>query len=345
VSQISPPIRIVLAGAAIFLVAWMTVLRPKSDAVPPATTPVATPTGNVATGQPAVSGPGKLAEKAQAAANNSAANQEQNAGEDTTAAGSATATTPSTATPAAGAATAPRTDTAGLPKPIAAAIRHDKALVLLFFDAKAPVDRDVKHAVAKVDRWGGKVFVKAVPARNVGRYSRIVGGAGVDQTPAVIVVDRDLKATTLTGFSDTTTIDQAVIDALRSSGGLFSSAYLRDVNAVCSRYDRGFLTIVEPNDTTQVPRFVRSSSRTWAGFETALRGVKAPKRFAGFKKATVADVSALGAVFADWSTALGKHPSAAKIAASSSTFSKRAKPLTTRLHKRMDAKHLVSCAS
>src|SRR5262249_27281065 len=51
VSQISPPVRIVLAAAIIFLAAWFTVLRPKSDsAVVPVATPVATPT---ATGPPA----------------------------------------------------------------------------------------------------------------------------------------------------------------------------------------------------------------------------------------------------------------------------------------------------
>jgi sRNA-binding protein len=339
VSQISPPIRIVLAAAAIFLVAWMTLLRPKSDAV--TVPPAATPAGNLATGQAAVSAPGKLAEKAKAAAENSAANQEQHAGEETTGAGTATA--PAT-TKAAGSATAASDDTKGLPKPVARAIARNQALVLVFFNHKASVDRAVKHSVAKVDRWGGKVFVKAVPISKVGRYARITGGAGVDQTPSVVVVDRDLKATTLAGFTDTKSVDQLVIDALRNSGGLFSSAYLRDVNAVCSRYDRGFITIVEPNDTTEVPRYVRTSSRTWAGFESSLRGVKAPKRYAGFRKAVLADVSAQGAIFADWASALGKHPSAAKIASSGATYSKRSKPISKRLEKRMDAKHLVSCS-
>jgi hypothetical protein len=339
VSQISPPIRIVLAAAAIFLVAWMTVLRPKSDAVP--TPPAATPAGNLATGQAAVSAPGKLAEKAKAAAENAAAKQEQNAGEETT--GTGTATTPATTQPA-GSATAASDDTKGLPKPVARAIARNQALVLVFFNHRIAVDRDVKRAVAKVDRWDGKVFVKAIPVSKVGRYTRITGGAGVEQTPTVVVVDRDLKATTIVGFTDTRSVDQLIVDALRNSGGLFSSAYLRDVNTVCSRYDRGFLTIVQPSDSSQVPGYVRSSSRKWASFETSLRGVRAPKRFAGWKKSVVHDAATLSTVFADWSHALGKHPSSAKILAETTTFLKRGTPTAKHLTTRMKAKHVLSCA-
>src|SRR4029079_4568867 len=61
VSQISPPMRILLAGAVVFLAVWFTLLRPKS---PEAPAPATTPTGNVNTGQPAESGAGKIVEKA-----------------------------------------------------------------------------------------------------------------------------------------------------------------------------------------------------------------------------------------------------------------------------------------
>ena len=340
-SQISPPIRIVLAAAAIFLVAWMTVLRPKTDAVP--TPPATTPAGNLATGQAAESAPGKLAEKAKTAAAEAAASGQKSAGEETSG-GTATATTPATTTPP-GSATAASDDTKGLPQPVARAIDRNKVVVLAVINGKAAVDRDVRRAVAKVDRWDGKVFVKAVPVAKVGRYARITSGADVDRTPTVVVVDRNLKATTSVGFADTQSIDQMVIDALRNSGGLFTSAYLRHVNAVCGRYDRGFLSVVQPNDASQVPGYVRSGSRTWASFETALRGVPAPKRFAGWKKSVVRDAATLTTVFADWSRALGAHPSSAKIVAETTTFLKRATPTANSLSKQMKAKHLVSCAS
>ena len=337
-SQISPPIRIVLAAAAIFLVAWMTVLRPKTDAVP--TPPAATPAGNLATGQPAVSAPGKLAEKAKAAVETAAAKEQQHAGVDST---PGTATAPGTTKPA-GSATATSDDTKGLPQPVARAIARNQALVLAFYNGKGAVDRDVARAAAKVDRWDGRVFVKAVPVSKVGRYARITGGAGVEQTPTVVVVDRNLKADSIVGYTDTRSIDQLVVDALRNSGGLFTSAYLRDVNAVCSRYDRGFLTISQPGDASQVPAYVRSHSRQWASFETSLRGVPAPKRYAGWKRSVVRDAATLSTVFADWSRALGKHPSSAKIVAATKTFIKRGNTPANRLAKRMKAQHVLSCA-
>jgi hypothetical protein len=340
VSQISPPIRIVLAAAAIFLVAWMTVLRPKTDAAP--TPPAATPAGNLATGQAAESAPGKLVEKAKTAAANAAKKDAQSAGETSTG-GTATATTPSTTKPAAP-ATAASTDTKGLPNPVARAIARDQALVLAFYNGKSAVDRAVRHAAAKVDRWNGRVFVKAVPVAKVGRYARITGGAEVEQTPTVVVVDRNLKAASIVGFTDTRSIDQLVVDALRNSGGLFTSGYLRSVNAVCSRYDRGFLTIAQPNDASQVPGYVRSGSRTWASFEAELRSVPAPKRFAGWKRSVVRDTATLTTVFADWSRALGAHPSSAKIHTETRTFIRRATPASNRLARQMKAQHVLSCA-
>ena len=64
VSQISPPIRIVLVLAVAVLGMYMLFLRPKPVEVPPPT-PAAP---NLETDAPAVSEPGKLAEKAQEAA-------------------------------------------------------------------------------------------------------------------------------------------------------------------------------------------------------------------------------------------------------------------------------------
>src|SRR6476646_10535944 len=101
VSQISPPIRIVLAVAALFLVAWMTVLKPKSADV---SAPTPTKTGNVATGKPAVSAPGKLAEKAKSAVEDASAKH-------------ATTLEGETATPATGAATKSATGDAAAAKP------------------------------------------------------------------------------------------------------------------------------------------------------------------------------------------------------------------------------------
>ena len=61
-SQISPPIRIVLVLAVATAALYMLFLRPKSDVAPPAA-----PAPNVQTSAPAVSKPGKAAEAAQGA--------------------------------------------------------------------------------------------------------------------------------------------------------------------------------------------------------------------------------------------------------------------------------------
>lgn len=59
-SQISPPIRILLVLAIAVTGIYMLFMRPKADVVPPAT-----PAPNVQTSEPAVSKPGKIAESAQ----------------------------------------------------------------------------------------------------------------------------------------------------------------------------------------------------------------------------------------------------------------------------------------
>ena len=65
VSQISPPVRILLIGAVVFLAAWFTLLRPKSETVPPPTT--STTTTPVATATPQT-GLGKAVDAAKKAA-------------------------------------------------------------------------------------------------------------------------------------------------------------------------------------------------------------------------------------------------------------------------------------
>ena len=56
-SQISPPIRILLVASFAVLAVYMLFLRPKAEVAPPAT-----PAPNVQTGAPAVSQPGKIAQ-------------------------------------------------------------------------------------------------------------------------------------------------------------------------------------------------------------------------------------------------------------------------------------------
>jgi hypothetical protein len=342
VSQISLPIRIVVAVAVIFMAAWMTVLKPKAEE------PIAPlPAGNVANGQPAVSEPGKLAEAAKSAVDS--ANAKAAAGE-AAATGSApsatgTATEAPSATTAGAAGTPAAAAITGVPKPIAKAIAADKVLVLLFWNRDSADDRAVKAAVARADRWNGRVQVSTPPIQSISKYGRITRGVDVEQSPTVVVVDRDLKATALVGYVDTQSVDQAVVDAFRASGGIFTSAYLRKVNGVCAAAGRDLLAIPDFNALGEAPTSAKRHSARWQRFVADLRAVPAPARFRAFKRATVADAAAMGAVLSTFAGAVAGHPGAAKVAGASNSALEGMQPVGKRFDARMDERHVLSCGS
>jgi hypothetical protein len=346
VSQISPPIRIVLAVAALFLVAWMTVLKPKSADVPPAPAPITT--GNVATGKPAVSAPGKLAEKAKAAAESASKHAAANAGEST---GSATTTTPATgsatksATGSAPAATpaAASSDLTGLPAPVVKAIRKQQVMVIGFFTAKSADDRAVRSAMLKADRWNGRVWVKAAPIGRIAAWGRIARGVDVEQSPTVVVVGRDLNATALVGYVDAQTIDQAVVDSLRSAGGLFTSAYLRKVNHTCAGAADALFASPDARTMAQTPKTFARDTAILTGFAGDLRAIKAPARYKAFKAGTVADVVAIRNIYGSLAKTAARHPSRAALVSAALTAVERIAPVNKRFDKRMKANHVITC--
>ena len=226
-SQISPPIRILLVCAVAFLAAWMLFLRPKTDAGVPDSTPTPAATTPVeAGGQPAESLAGKAVEQANdAAATQDARTEELEAATGETAATPATnataGTTPADAgTPATGsqAEVSESTDT-GLPLRVLTALGDKKVVVLLFWNPKAVEDKAVRKALRGIDRHHNKVLAHATNVKKIAAYQQITRGAEVEQSPTVVVVDRDRKVETLVGYVDRQTIDQAVTDALRSSRG------------------------------------------------------------------------------------------------------------------------------
>ena len=224
-SQISPPIRILLVCAVAFLAAWMLFLRPKDDAGTPATaTPTAPSTRPVeAGGAKADSLAGKAVEKA----NESTAAQDARAEELAGGAGETAAPPTATAVTPAGdpavAADEPRkltkkaAEAGGLPLRVLRAIADRKVVVLLFWKPKAAEDKAVRRALTGVDRHKGKVLAHATHVKRIAAYGQITRGADVEQSPTVVVVDRNRKVETLVGFVDRTSIDQAVTDALRNS--------------------------------------------------------------------------------------------------------------------------------
>jgi hypothetical protein len=347
VSQISPPIRIVLVAAIAFLAAYMLFLRPKDEVIPPAE-----PAPNVQTGAPAVSQPGKVAQAAQgavAAADGQLKAQESvdgvDAGESAAGTKSTNGSAPST-TPAAPAK--PSLDLAGLPKPVAKAIRHNKVLVLLFWNKKSPDDQAVHAALAHVDRWDGRVSVQSASIRKISKYGRIARGVDVEQSPTVVVADPNLRAETLVGYVDTQTIDQAVVDAFRNSGGLFTDAYLRKIDAVCVQHSNRIAALPNyytrgnvPKQNTRLAVYDRAVQNLIADFGA----VKAPKKWAAFKTAAAKDMATFEVALAHYSGKVTPKSSVASVIAADQAFRSAAKPAANRLNHRFDGQGLFRCGS
>jgi hypothetical protein len=350
VSQISPPIRILVIAVLGLLAAYMLLLRPKDEVVPASPTPA----GNVATGKPAVSGAGKIAEKAKAAVDASNAKSQETA---ETAGSEGAAATPAAkpatkaapaAKPAPVAATKDGVSLAGLPKSVAKPLAKDKVLVLLFWNNKSADDRAVRSQLRKVSRWDGMVAVRAASIKDVSRYGRITRGADVSQSPTTLVVDRNLKATPLVGYFDTKSIDQAAFDALRNSGGYLKAAYLEKVNETCAAIGNDARFVARPNSFGELGTWASSGKRVASRMNTRFAAIKAPERFRGFKRATVADHKFLVSYYADWAAFLGKRPTASRFMAGVAKFSGRErqyKAVAKKYNKRMDDRNLVSCGA
>jgi hypothetical protein len=347
VSQISPPIRIVILAAVAFLAAYMLVLRPKDEPVPAA--PETAP--NVQTGEPAVSEPGKVAEAAQQAAD--AANAQLQAqesidgveaGESAAATGATTKDGKAGASGKGGAAAIPA-DLKGVPAPVAKAIGKEKTLVLLFWNDRAADDRAVRSQLREVDRWDGRVLVHAAPIKSISRYGRITRGADVEQSPTVVVVDTELRAERVVGYVDTTTIDQMVVDALRNSDGLFKVAYLREVNQVCAKYSSALWALPDAESRRDVSELVTTWRTKFGRFAGDFNAVKAPKKWRGFERASVRDLRAAQGIYGEASAYLGANPSIARIIGASDRFDSRLNAIERRFNRRMDDEHVLSCGS
>ena len=345
-SQISPPIRILVVLAVAVLGVYMLFLRPKPVEAPPAD-----PAPNVQTGAPAESEPGKIAEAAQGAvdaSNSQLKSQESVDGVDAGEAAAATGTTTKSGTNGAKASTAPAVDTKGLPKPIAKAIRQDKTLVLLFWNRKSADDKAVHAALKNVDRWNGRVYVGSAPIKQIAKYGRIARGVDVEQSPTVVVADPKLRAETLVGYVDSATIDQAVVDAFRNTTGLFTSAYLRSVDRVCSHHSNVWSAM--PNyyvggSSKKANSRLDEATTKFSGFVTDFKAVKAPKRWQAFRKASIADLTTIDSAATRFSATITPTSSDASVVAAINAFNADARAADKRANKRFDSKGLYRCGS
>ena len=341
VSQISPPIRIVLVLAVAVMALYMLFLRPKEEVIPPADEPVAT--------QGAVSEPGKVKEAAEGAVEAANGQLAQQQGVDGVDAGEAAATGTSAATGAKGtaAAAALSKDLKGLPKPVRQAIAKDKVLVLLFWNGKSIDDKAVRASLREVDRWDGRVAVHVAPLKQLSRYGQIARGVDVEQSPTIVVADVNLKAETLVGYVDTTTIDQAVVDALRSSGPLFTSTYLKAVDRVCRRHSNamamlpGYYSGSARKADARLAAYHGSGTRFLADF----KAVKAPRKWRAFHAASVADTTTILTGIGQLSATVSPSATTSSVVAGIRSYRTSVTPAAKRANRRFEARGLHRCGS
>jgi hypothetical protein len=294
VSQISPPMRILLAGAVVFLAVWFTLLRPKASEDTSATT--TTPAGNVNTGQPAQSEAGKIVEKAKTAATEAEGAAKAAAGEATTDATKTTPGTATTTTPDANAATAaiPAKQLEDLPKDVAKAVTGHKVMVLAVLADKgkhwrpmSDEDRYVRNTLKKVNRYDGDVFVKQVPLAKIDSYGVLVNDLDINQTPSVVVVDAKLKANVLAGYLDRVSINQAIADARADSiTPLITDSYLKSANKVCANFTVSMDRWSNPTVHGR-KAFIAAMKRQATelrNYRIAVRRLAAPKKWRGLRK-------------------------------------------------------------
>jgi hypothetical protein len=340
VSQISPPIRILLVLTVAVLGAYMLFLRPKAEEIPPVE-----PAGT------SVSKPGQVrdaAEDAVEAANGQLAQQESVDGVDAGEAAAGTAPATKAGKQGSGrAAAVPAEDLKGLPKPVRKAIRADKVLVMLFSNGKSYDDKAVEKAVAKVNRWDGRVYVDTAPLRRISKYGRIARGVNVEQSPTVVVADHTLRAETLVGYVDRATIDQAVVDARRFSNGMYRDAYLKAADKVCFQYSNRIAAI--PHFYADSPREADAryaeADRVWPAFVADYKAIDAPPKWRRFHNAMVADMEELGTAIHQASVAITPTTKTDAFVATFTKFSKVNRTISKRADKRLDAQNLHRCGS
>lgn len=214
--QVSKPVLIALAAVLVFVAAHFTVLAPKSDSA-------SAPTTATAPGQAGLENAIAKAKGAVAASKASATRHEQAAA---AASGGTEAVTPS-ARPgttakakAVAAPVKPKPPAPPLPKlgpgdrsgPILQELASGKVVVAIFYDRAGADDRAALQAVRATARHGGRVVVYAIPIGQVGDYNALTASVQVLQSPTVLVIGPDHKATTIVGYTEVQEIDQTVFD-------------------------------------------------------------------------------------------------------------------------------------
>jgi hypothetical protein len=152
---------------------------------------------------------------------------------------------------------------------------------------------------------------------------------------------------TLVGYVDTTSIDQAVVDALRGSGSLFTSSYLKAVDKVCRRHSNAMAMVPGYYATSPGKADARLAAYETRGsrFVADLKAVKAPKKWQAFRAASVADMGTIVAAMGRLSTTVSASASGSTVVAGIRSYRQTVTPVSKRANRRFEARGLHRCGS
>jgi hypothetical protein len=286
VSQVSKPYLVALAALVLLAAVWFTVLRPKDQAAAPP--PAA----------PGLTGLGNAIDKANGAVAQSNASAQATTDAANAASDPSSAATPPVSKPAAGtapAAVAPSAATkaladsaAGDPsRPLLREMASGKVVVLLFWNPKGAEDVAARDAVRAMGRRHGRVAVHVANIKNVGDYEAITSGVQVNQSPTVLVMNSDNKAQTITGYTDSRTLDQVVGDV----GGAALSrktpkldSFGKRVNSICADLEFEQLSqFNKPRTATDMKTVLHKVGTGVSHATTRVGALKAPAAWKEFQ--------------------------------------------------------------
>ena len=131
-----------------------------------------------------------------------------------------------------------------------------------------------------------------------------------------MVGDRNLKAETLVGYVDRETINQAVVDAIRASGGsIIRNPYFRKLDRVCATTELQVKALPKPVATAGVAAYLTGAQALSAGMVKQVAAIKPPAKQKGFHKRFKAYAGDTTAILTTAAADAKAHPGSAVRAA------------------------------
>jgi len=276
-SQLSRPFQIGLLAVAVLALVWFVALRghsSESTSTPAARTPATTPTtpGSPTTvyhgSAPGVEGLTKAIAKAHGAVATSQQNaaelqhrSAQASGEAGAASGSTSSSSSSSGSLAKKASSGGATPSGawspgkltGRPAELAKELAKGQLVVLFVWNPRSSDDQAVRAALTELSHHS-KISLHVALSGEVATYGSFTQDIQVLQTPSVLLIDKDRQVTTITGFTDARSLEQALGDVTGGGAGrqlapTFTAwtptssraSYLQRTNALCKQPLKAFV--------------------------------------------------------------------------------------------------------